>query len=305
MTMTYYSPLRYPGGKRRLANFIAKICVRNNINGHYIEPYAGGASVALYLLIKGYVKKITINDLDRAIYAFWHSVLYDNDNLCDKIQKAEITTENWKKQHSIQKNKNFEKDLTKLGFSTFFLNRTNYSGIIDGGVIGGTEQRGKYKIECRFNKQELIKRIKLISLHRKQISLKNLDALDLVKKISTDSNCIFYFDPPYYLKGPSLYMNSYKHEDHMQVSEEIRKISKAQWLVSYDDTFQIQEMYPNQVRRIKYSLVHSARTFRKGSEVLFMSNKLLLPKLDRESLEDQKDKLIIFPNEKDNRAVLS
>ena len=101
----FYSPLRYPGGKNKLSAFIAKICIENNINGHYVEPYSGGASVALFLLMEGFVNKITINDRDRSIYAFWHSVLNNTQQLCEKIINAELTIEEWKKQRAIQTNK--------------------------------------------------------------------------------------------------------------------------------------------------------------------------------------------------------
>src|SRR3989344_1269509 len=155
--MKFYSPLRYPGGKRKLANFFALVCEKNNINGHYVEPYTGGASVALHLLINGYVKEITINDLDRAIFAFWHSVLNDTEKFCNKIKATDITIKNWEKFKKIHKNKEKE-TLFNLGFATFFLNRANHSGVIDGGVIGGIGQKGVYKIDCRFNKKDLIER---------------------------------------------------------------------------------------------------------------------------------------------------
>ncbi len=227
--MKFYSPLRYPGGKNKLAKFIASICVKNNINGHYVEPYAGGASVALYLLLNGYVNEITINDIDRSIYAFWYSILNHPRKFCSLIKKIEITTQNREKFKRIQRNKK-NADLFKLGFSTFFLNRTNMSGIIDGGVIGGKDQKGEYKIGCRFNKTELIKRIKEIAKYKNQICVKNLDALDLVKKIQKESkrsSTIFYFDPPYYVKGESLYVNFYNPDSHKKVSNVIKKIKNS------------------------------------------------------------------------------
>jgi DNA adenine methylase len=240
-----YSPLRYPGGKNKLSKFIAKICVDNNINSHFVEPYAGGSAVALHLLIEQKVKKVTINDFDRSIYAFWHSALRNTKKLCALIEKTEINIENWKKAKEIQKNKSKEK-LLDLGFSTFFLNRTNISGIINAGVIGGKNQTGKYKINCRFNKQNLIKRIKLIAKYKKQIDLYNLDALKLIKKIQAESNnnkTIFYFDPPYYLKGSSLYIHYYKDDQHKQASEAIKAISNINWIVSYDNTPEITQLY--------------------------------------------------------------
>ena len=202
--MTFNSPLRYPGGKNKLSRFIASICEKNDVTGHYVEPYAGGASVALYLLLNGYVEEITINDLDRSVYAFWHSILNHPLKFCNRIENVDITIKNWKKFKKIQNNKK-RSSLFELGFSTFFLNRTNYSGILNGGMIGGINQISDYAIDCRFNKKELIQRIKRISKYKNKIHIHNLDALSLIKKIqrkSINQNMIFYFDPPYYFKRP-------------------------------------------------------------------------------------------------------
>lgn len=279
----FYSPLRYPGGKNKLAKFIAKVCADNQINGHYIEPYAGGASVALYLLLENKVAEVTINDFDRSIYAFWHSVLKNTKALCELIEKTEVNIENWEKAKTIQKNKQKAK-LLDLGFSTFFLNRTNVSGILDGGLIGGKNQTGKYKMDCRFNKIELIKRIKTIAKQKRRINLYNLDALELIQKIQKESQqsktqSIFYFDPPYYLKGQSLYINYYKHEDHAEVSKAIQNVRNVHWIVSYDNTPAIKIIYKwvKPKKKIEYSLWHTALSARKGKEVLFFSNNLIVP----------------------------
>jgi DNA adenine methylase len=278
--MKFYSPLRYPGGKNKLSKFIASICVKNSINGHYIEPYAGGASVALYLLMNGYVKEITINDLDRAIYAFWYSVLNDTNKLCNKIKNTDININSWKQQKEIHSNKNNEKDLLKLGFATLFLNRTNYSGIIDGGMIGGIKQKGNYKIDCRFNKEEIINRIKLIAKHKKNIHLYNYDAIKLINEIikKNNKNTIFYFDPPYYLKGPSLYMSHYKNQDHKEVSDKIQGIKNVNWIVSYDNTPEIKKLYSNSKKK-EYSFFHTAYEIRVGKEILFFSKELEIPRI--------------------------
>lgn len=278
--MKFYSPLRYPGGKNKLAKFVALVCEKNNINGHYVEPYAGGASVALHLLINGYVKEITINDFDRSIYAFWHSVLNDTEKFCKMIDKADMTVEYWLKQKTVQQNKE-KAGLLELGFSTFFLNRTNRSGVINGGVIGGIKQKGNFKMDCRFNKKNLIERVRLIAGYGQDIHLENLDALELIKKIGRETkskNVIFYFDPPYFLKGQSLYMNAYGHDDHESVSTAIRKIKNAKWIVSYDNVHQIQTLYKG-VRKINYSFVHVAYEPREGKEVLFFSSDLLVPSI--------------------------
>ena len=276
----FYSPLRYPGGKNKLSAFIAKICIDNNINGHYVEPYSGGASVALFLLIEGFVHNITINDRDRSIYAFWHSVLNKTNELCDLIENAELTIEEWKKQKDIQTNKKTV-DLLTLGFSTFYLNRTNRSGIINGGVMGGVEQNGNYLMDCRFNKIELIQRIRLIAKHKKNIRLYRKDAIKLIDKIQQEANnenVVFYFDPPYYLKASTLYMNHYEDKNHKKVSEKIKAIQNIKWIVSYDNVPEIQQLY-SECPKKEFSFKHTAYEIREGQEIIFFSKNLKQPKI--------------------------
>ena len=276
----FYSPLRYPGGKNKLSAFIAKICIDNNINGHYVEPYSGGASVALFLLIEGFVDKITINDRDRSIYAFWYSVLNKTNELCELIENADLTIYEWKKQKDIQANKKTVGLLT-LGFSTFYLNRTNRSGIINGGVMGGVEQNGNYLMNCRFNKIELIQRIRLIAKHKKNIRLYKKDAIKLIDKIQREAdneNVVFYFDPPYYLKASTLYMNHYEDNNHKKVSEKIKAIQNIKWIVSYDNVPEIQELYADCDKK-EFSFKHTAYESRIGKEIIFFSNNLRQPKI--------------------------
>ena len=276
----HYSPLRYPGGKNKLSAFIGNICIENVINGHYVEPYCGGSSVALFLLLEGFVNKIVMNDKDRSIYAFWHSVLINTEELCDKIKNTEITIDEWKKQKEVQSRKE-RADLLELGFSTFFLNRTNRSGIINAGVIGGIEQAGTYLIDCRFNKDELIKRIQKIADRKDDIRLYKEDALKLIDKIqkeTKDINVIFYFDPPYYYKASSLYMNHYKSNNHKLVSKKIKNIKNTHWIVSYDNVSEIRELYSN-CQKKEYSVKHIAHSSRDGQEILFFSSNLKQPNI--------------------------
>lgn len=291
----HYSPLRYPGGKNKLASFIANLCIENNIRGHYIEPYSGGASVALYLLLERYVDLITINDKDRSIYAFWYSVLNYTDDLCNLIEKTPITIEIWKKQKEIQVNKE-SATLLELGFSTFYLNRTNRSGIISAGVIGGNDQKGNYLMDCRFNKYELVKRIRLIASKAKNIRLLQEDALALIDIVESETktrrnkNSLFYFDPPYFDKGSTLYMNHYKENDHLAVSEKIKQIGNIHWIVSYDNTEYIQSLY-SEYRKKEFSFKHTAFQSRVGKEIMFFNDSLILPHIiDWNPLNFKKDK---------------
>ena len=271
----YYSPLRYPGGKRKLARFIAAVCRIHGIDGHYVEPYVGGAAVGLELLFTKQVREITINDLDRSIYAFWISATRYPNELCQKIRDTEVNIKNWKKAKEIQTNK-MRANIIDLGFSTFFLNRTNYSGIINGGILGGKNQDGPNKIDCRFNKNVLIERIMQISEHSTQIHVYKKDAMKLVEYLSdryVGNNMLYYFDPPYYSKGAYLYMNHYHKSDHQKISNAIKKISRAKWIVSYDNVSEITQCYSGCVNH-KYAPYHTARSSRIGSEVIFFSNNL-------------------------------
>lgn len=283
----HLSPLRYPGGKNRIANFIAQVCVDNRISGLYVEPYAGGASVALFLLFSNVVKKIVINDKDRSIYAFWYSVLHHTDRLCQMIIDTEVNVENWHKQKKVQSRKQYA-NLLELGFSTLFLNRTNRSGIISGGIIGGIDQTGEYKIDCRFNKEELINRIRRIAQRKDSISVYNLDAISLIYKIEQQRsknlmNALIYFDPPYYKKGGSLYLNHYIKSDHKDVAGAISLLN-YKWIVSYDNVPEIQELY-KKFRNIEYSLKHTAHSARDGGEVLFFQDSLIIPNLHQNPIE--------------------
>lgn len=277
----FYSPLRYPGGKNKLSAFIAKICLDNNISGHYVEPYSGGASVAFFLLMEGFVEKITINDRDRSIYAFWHSVLNKTNQLCELVENAELTIEEWKKQKEVQLNKK-KADLLDLGFSTFYLNRTNRSGIINAGVMGGIEQNGNYLMDCRFNKTELIKRIRNIAKNKKNIRLYKKDAVKLIEKIEQEAqtdNVVFYFDPPYYLKASTLYMNHYEDKNHKKVSDKIKSIQNIKWIVSYDNVPEIQKLYAEYPKK-EFSFKHTAYEIREGKEIMFFSENIEQPEIE-------------------------
>lgn len=277
---TFLSPLRYPGGKNRLSKLISKICLDNDINGHYIEPYAGGASVALYLLQEDRVDRITINDYDRSIYAFWYCVLNHSDKLCEHIGQVDIDMNSWRMAKEVQANKK-EASLFDLGFSTLFLNRTNVSGIISGGVIGGISQQGKYKMDCRFNKEEIIKRIMQVAAKKERISLYNLDAMDLISKRGKWSNdkTLLYLDPPYYVKGASLYMNHYNNRQHMELSKALRSLDNVHWVISYDDTLEIRDIYSwvGADRTKRYSITHTAASPKEGREIMYSSKNLRMP----------------------------
>lgn len=269
----FCSPLRYPGGKNCIFPFVSKLFYENGIVGTgYAEPYAGGAGLALRLLFEEYVDHIYINDLDKSIYAFWVSVIDRPDEFCDWIKKVDVSMDRWKFYKEIQKDAE-NSDLFELAKSTFFLNRTNISGVIKGGVIGGYGQEGKYKIDARFNRDDLIERINKISQFRKRISVSNLDGLSFVKKMDRKKEDVFiYLDPPYYQKGADLYMNFYSKSDHKKLSNHVHRMKKK-WMVSYDNHDFILNLYAEK-NRIIYKLSQSASN-RVGDEVLIFSENIV------------------------------
>lgn len=277
--MDYYSPLRYPGGKGKVADYFKQIFKDNLLyDGIYVEPYAGGASVGLSLLFNEYASKIIINDIDRSIFAFWDSVLNRTDELCKLVYDTPVNIRNWDEQKRIQKEKS-RYGLLKVGFSTFYLNRTNRSGILNAGIIGGRQQNGEWKIDARYNKTDLINRIEKIALYKDKISLFNSDAVELVKSLKKKlpQKTLFYFDPPYYVKGKDLYLNYYNGNDHQEIATQIGGLTKQKWIVTYDNVQPIKKLY-NNFRQVKYSLNYSASQATKGKEIMIFSDNLYIAK---------------------------
>lgn len=275
------SPLRYPGGKTILYDKVKRILEENHLlECTYMEPFSGGAGLALKLLMNNDVKKIVINDFDFAIYSFWHNVLFDTDRFCEDIKNITVNLKEWEKQKEIYNNKD-NYSIYEIGLATFFLNRTNRSGIIKGGPIGGRKQEGKYKIDCRFNKLILIKKIKEIGKYRNRIKLFNYDVNDFIKRVvmrQKKENFFIYFDPPYIKKGPELYKNHFNYNEHTYLSENIKeKLAEKNWIVTYDKNDLVYKLYKN-FFTLDFNLNYSAGNNKIGNEVMIMSNSLVKPK---------------------------
>ena len=272
------SPLRYPGGKSGLYGLMSQILRLNNLAmKRYAEPFAGGCGLALELLFQGDVSEIHINDIDSSIWAFWHSVLDHPQDLVSAVQNTPVTIEEWHRQREIHKRNDLGNPL-ELGFSAFFLNRTNRSGIIkNAGVIGGLSQSGQYKLDCRFNRDALQRRILRISKYRRRIHLSKMDAIEFIRETdSTQSGTTFYcIDPPYFLKGAGLYTSHYKPDDHKELADFL--LTREQpWIVTYDNVEQISMLYKTFLQydlNVKYSLQKK----RIGKELLVASRHIKLP----------------------------
>lgn len=274
----FYTPLRYPGGKGKLVPYIKKLLEENSlVDGVYVEPYTGGAAVAMELLLHEYVRKVYINDISAGVAAFWRSVLNNTDAICAAIASAQLTMDEWNKQREIQRQPGNHDDLA-LGFSTFFLNRTNRSGILNAGVIGGKEQTGKWKMDARFNATDLIKRIHAIARIRGRIEFHQQDALAFIDAVAPllPAKSLIYLDPPYYVKGSDLYLHHYEHDDHVKIAKRVGKLRNKNWIVSYDNAPEVIPMYRN-FRNIVYGLSYSAQERYKGAEIMFFADELVIP----------------------------
>jgi DNA adenine methylase len=274
----YLSPLRYPGGKGKIANYIKLVILQNNLVGQdYVEVYAGGASVALSLLFEDWVDCIHINDINPGIYAFWTAVRDETDSLCERIAETPVTVDEWHRQRDTL----VSTDATSLdvAFATFFLTRTNRSGIVGGGVIGGLDQTGPWKIDARYNRSDLIRRIKKIGRHRSRIAVTQTDGSEFVRRWAADrTTATLYLDPPYFVKGQGLYDNFYTSADHEILSDVVATLSHP-WVVSYDAAPEIMALYAS-YDSIQYSLSYSAHSRSTGSEIMFFSLGLEHPEGD-------------------------
>jgi len=266
------TPLRYPGGKTSLFEFFDAVIKEHGWkNITYIEPYAGGAGAGISLLLLEKVRHIVINDFDPAIYSFWLALKEHNAEFIELVSNTPVTIEEWERQKKVYKAADTS-DRLSLGFATFFLNRTNRSGILNAGPIGGKQQLGEWKIDARYNKKNLIEKIKLIGLYSDRITVLNNDGSDVIAKYAEDPTSFFYVDPPYFVKGADLYLNAFKIKDHEKLANTLNKFNRAKWLLSYDNEQEILELYPNREFRVfdlKYSAHHNSKV---GSELMIFSD---------------------------------
>lgn len=278
MGPTFFTPLRYPGGKGKFSPFIESLIEANGLRGgHYLEVYAGGAAVALDLLFKNYVSDIHINDFDPAVASFWKAAVDMTDELIEKIRAVEVNMDNWYHFKAIMEDEG-NTDTLEKGFATFFMNRCNRSGILKGGVIGGKAQAGNWKLDERFKKDNLIKRFERIKQHRTHIHVYQEDAKLLLERCADflpENNSLIYLDPPYYVKGQGLYRNFYEHQDHIDIKNTLDTL-KNKWVVSYDNAPEICEIYSHSTSR-EHALTYTAHEKKIGNEVLFFSPGLTVP----------------------------
>lgn len=267
----YDSPLRYPGGKSSLTAFLAEaLKVADLPQSTYVEPFAGGAGAGISLLIQDRVERIVINDLDPAVFSFWSSLTENGDDFIERVEHIPLTLDEWRAQRSIYATPSRYSTM-ELGLAFFYLNRTNRSGVLNAGVIGGQKQDGRYKLDARFNRDELIRRLQRIHALRDRISVSSEDGRALVERYSNTPRTFLYIDPPYVQAGGSLYLNAFSETDHALLATCLNRHSKAHWVLTYDDDPLIRELYEARYSTT-FELNYSARDVLRATERMVLSD---------------------------------
>lgn len=265
--MSFASPLRYPGGKSSMAGVLHDIRLLNDlVDLELAEPFAGGAGASLSLLFGSEAPLIHINDLDPAINAFWQSAVNESEAFLDLLDDATLSIEDWKQWRAVYLNK----DASRLerGFATFYLNRCNRSGIIkNGGPIGGVGQTGHWSLDARFNKETLSMRLRKLAKYREKISITGQDGIEFIESIE-DRGVMFFVDPPYFNKGPALYLNSLNKEYHDLLANKLSEIRDRPWILTYDECPEVRRLYSSWASIRTFSLKYTASARRSGNEVM-------------------------------------
>lgn len=300
------TPLRYPGGKGKITRFVGHLLEINQIDGTYIEPFAGGAGVAVNLLLAERVSKIVINDLDPGVHAFWWTVTHNPSDLINRIRKVPFTSKTTLDEFSAEDRYNYWKDihdryfsnddrtLEDMAFDFFMLNRMNVSGILKGGPIGGYGQDGTYNIGARFNKDVLINRISDISRRSGSIIVRHDEASHFFDKmfngddtLGNMDNTFMLIDPPYYKQGKNLY-NAYATDIiHQYVARQLSEHGLDwKWILTYDDADYIRHLYARaDVRKYEYGITYSANNRGVYTELMYASPSLQLESFDNVHLQ--------------------
>lgn len=242
------SPLRYPGAKRWMSGYIARSIQRNDLlPALFVEPFAGGASVALSQLSAGLIGNVILNDCDPLIASFWSTLFFDTEWLVRRVQNCEVTLDEW-----IRVKKSNPQSTRGRAYKCLFLNRTSFSGVLTdaAGPIGGRAQESPYKVDCRFNKGTVIRRIQEAAQFRSRVAgVWNLPwhrAILRVLKLQCNSRLpdavLFYLDPPFYNKASRLYRHYFNQAEHVRLRDFLSKFSHP-WILSYDASPHVLDLY--------------------------------------------------------------
>ena len=240
------------------------------------EPFAGGAGASLTLLFLEDTPAIFINDADRAILDFWWTLVNRPEPFLDMLSQKRISIAEWRRQRDTYRTTGRVSRLRR-GFSAFYLNRCNRSGIItNGGPIGGVKQTGRWKLGARYNKVELRRRCEKVIEYRDRIQVSGDDGIEFIERLDPNST-FFFIDPPYFEKGSSLYLNTLDACYHRALSDRLKEMSEEAWVLTYDDCPEVRAMYRGWASVRPFSLRYTASERRTGGELLITPKWMQLP----------------------------
>jgi DNA adenine methylase len=156
-------------------------------------------------------------------------------------------------------------NVVDLGLACLFYNRSNFSGILAAGPIGGMEQKSVYTIDCRTNKDEIIVRLLAAATFANAVDVRHCDAAEYLLD-KHGGNRIFYVDPPYFVKGELLYRHFYKMGDHKRLASSLSSLNQP-WFLSYDVHHVIEYLYEG-FHINKLSFRYSAHSPKNHDELL-------------------------------------
>ncbi|EIT89086.1 DNA adenine methylase [Parascardovia denticolens IPLA 20019] len=295
------TPLRYPGGKGKVTRFVDHILTQNQISGTYVEPFAGGAGIAINLLLHDKVDRIILNDLDDGVYSFWSTIVHSPDTLIKKIQEVPFDYSSgldtigprkaywfWYNTRLRYRSNHYAKKEDKA-FDFLMLNRMNVSGIILGGPIGGESQNGEYNISSRFNKTTLIRKIERLSSVRNRIIATQYEASFFLSRLSNycdNNNCLVFADPPYFVQGKNLYKTFATDSIHQMMAARLLTDHPWKWILTYDEAPEINRLYSaGKINRFEYEITYSANKRGNYKEFMFADPRLTMESFDNVNLQ--------------------
>ena len=294
-----YSPLRYPGSKRRVMNELLPM-FPDGIKD-WREPFMGSLSVTLAFIQSQKAidcERIVAADLNPEIYAFWEGVKRDPQEV-HQIQYEWVTKgipslseyrealkELGEEDKEVQRldeiliseSRDFWKELQSVDCSTlglskraarlYLVNKLSFSGMGDSGSLGLYQTR-KFVPEKGVELESVSKVIQNVYFVNKPFQ-------ETVKDVTKDT--FIFFDPPYYAQeGAGLYGRNgdlhkgFPHKEFGNVANGL----KCNWLITYDDSPFVRRMFRGKYINtlyIRYSCSYTHAEDSLDGEELLISN---------------------------------
>ncbi|QOT19275.1 DNA adenine methylase [Paenarthrobacter sp. YJN-5] len=281
----YASPLRYPGGKARMAPWLTDTF--EGLLGPmdveiWLEPFGGGAGAALTALCTGKVPEAWIVEANPALAAFWTTVMNDGPALAARVERTIPTLALFQESRENVGAALAGEHLNvfDLGLSAFILNRCSRSGMIlpSVGPIGGKMQAGQHTIAARFNAGALADRIRAVHALGDRFKVFAGDGISFLEDLpdsGVQDEVFCFVDPPYIGVGNDLYAVGMDDDLHQRLARALNRLTTP-WLLTYDAHPRVPLLYPGS-HVVEFDIPHTAGSSRVGTEYLVLGPGMDLP----------------------------